>query len=125
MSEIPKNRRKKSKLDIQHNIYKIRKELTSNLMETFAYSEKKFEQHIRAVTDGIKDPEERKKRADLIREREEGFDLMFIQLYTSGLCFHRTAMGNCEQLQVMDREALEDHELATNLFYEPALPGII
>lgn len=39
MSEIPKNRRKKSKLDIQHNIYKIRKELTSNLMETFAYSE--------------------------------------------------------------------------------------
>lgn len=79
MSEIPKNRRKKSKLDIQHNIYKIRKELTSNLMETFAYSEKKFEQHIRAVTDGIKDPEERKKRADLIREREEGFDLMFIQ----------------------------------------------
>lgn len=79
MSEIPLHKRKKSALDIQHNIYKIRRELTLDLMETFGYSKQKFERHVKKAVAFIQDEEQRKEREDQLRRREEGFDLMFIE----------------------------------------------
>ena len=79
MSEIPLHKRKKSPLDVQHNINKIRREITLDLMETFGYSKQKFERHIRKATAFIKDDEDRQAREDQLRQREEGFDVMFIE----------------------------------------------
>ena len=79
MSEIPLHKRKKSSLDVQHNIYKIRREITLNLMETFGYSKQKFERHVKKAVAFIHNDEDRKAREDQLRQREEGFDLMFIE----------------------------------------------
>lgn len=79
MSEIPLHKRKKSSLDVQHNIYKIRREITLNLMETFGYSKQKFERHVKKAVAFIQNDEDRKAREDQLRQREEGFDLMFIE----------------------------------------------
>jgi len=78
-STIPKSKRSKSRLQVQHNIYRIRRNITLNMMETFGYSQKKFEAHIKEVTKGIKDTDERKKRQDVLRQREENFDIVFIE----------------------------------------------
>ena len=64
---------------MQHNIYKIRREITLNLMETFGYSKQKFERHVKKAVAFIQNDEDRKAREDQLRQREEGFDLMFIE----------------------------------------------
>ena len=51
MSDIPKSERSESRLEAQHKAYKIRKMITAELMASFAYSQKKQEKHIKAMTD--------------------------------------------------------------------------
>ena len=79
MSDIPKSERSLSPLRAQHMIYNIRKRITAELMATFGYSQKRFEKHIKAVTDYVKDKAEREELAAKIREQEEDFNLWFIQ----------------------------------------------
>ena len=50
MSNIPKSRRKATSLDALALAQNIRSEITTELMLTFGYSEKRLEQHIRKVT---------------------------------------------------------------------------
>lgn len=79
MSDIPKSERSESSLLAQHMIYKIRKQITAELMATFGYSQKRFEKHIRSVTEHVKDKEEREELAERIRELEEDFNVWFIK----------------------------------------------
>ncbi len=78
MSEVPKGRRNHSKLDAQILASDIRKQLTTELMVTFGYSQKKYEAHIKALTGYIQDPEEREAAAEAIRKQEENFMAWFI-----------------------------------------------
>lgn len=79
MSDIPKSERSESRLEAQHKAYKIRKMITAELMASFAYSQKKQEKHIKAMTEHIKNEEERKATAQKIRALEEDFDTWFIR----------------------------------------------
>lgn len=79
MSEVVKGKRNKSKLEAQHLAIKIRLEIKTELMSSFAYSEKRFEQHIQKITGYIKDDAEREETAKRIRELEENFDVWFIK----------------------------------------------
>jgi hypothetical protein len=63
MSDIPKSERSESRLEAQHKAYKIRKMITAELMASFAYSKKKHEKHIQAMTEHIKNEEEKKDTA--------------------------------------------------------------
>ena len=78
MSEVPKGRRNHSKLDAQILASDIRKQITTELMVTFGYSQKKYETHIKALTDYIQNPEEREAAAKAIRKQEENFMAWFI-----------------------------------------------
>lgn len=98
MSDIPKSERSESRLEAQHKAYKIRKMITAELMASFAYSEKKHEKHIQAMTEHIKNEEERKATAQKIRELEEDFDFWFIRKererildFTQGIASHLRA----------------------------------
>lgn len=79
MSDIPKSKRSESKLEAIHRAYGIRKRIMQELIVSFGYSEKRFEQHITKTTAYIKDDEERKTRQDILREMEKGFDLWVIE----------------------------------------------
>lgn len=79
MSDISKSERSESRLEAQHKAYKIRKMTTAELMTSFAYSQKKQEKHIKAMTEHIKNEEEKKDTAQKIRELEEDFDCWFIR----------------------------------------------
>ena len=79
MSDIPKGKRKLSKLEAVHKAYAIRSRITQELLVSFGYSQKKFENHIKKVTEYIRDPEEREAKADIIREQEQNFNLWMIQ----------------------------------------------
>lgn len=47
MSEVPKGRRNHSKLDAQILASDVRRQITTEIMVTFGYSQKKYEEHIR------------------------------------------------------------------------------
>ena len=98
MSDIPKSERSESRLEAQHKAYKIRKMITAELMASFAYSKKKHEKHIQAMTEHIKNEEEKKDTAQKIRELEEDFDCWFIRKererildFTQGIASHLRA----------------------------------
>ena len=48
-------------------------------MATFAYSSKKLEAHVQAMTEHAQDPEEREKMSKAIRELEDDFSCWFIR----------------------------------------------
>lgn len=79
MSDIPKSERSESSLYAQHLVYKIRKQITAEIMATFGYSQKRFEKHIKSVTEHAAE-EDREELAKRIRELEEDFNIWFIQL---------------------------------------------
>ena len=98
MSDIPKSERSESRLEAQHKAYKIRKMITAELMASFAYSQKKQEKHIKAMTEHITNEEERKATAQKIRELEDDFDTWFIRKererildFTQGISSHLRA----------------------------------
>lgn len=98
MSSIPKIRRSESKLEAIHQAYKIRSQVTQELICSFGYSQKKFERHIKKVTSYIKDVEERNTKQQSLRKLEEGFDLWFIKKerndvlnYAKGIVNHLVA----------------------------------
>ena len=74
MSDIPKSERSQSRLRAQDKAYDIRKRIIAELMASFAYSQKKQEKHIKAMTAHIKDQEAKEATAAKIRELEEDFD---------------------------------------------------
>jgi alanyl-tRNA synthetase len=78
MSEVVKGKRNKSKLEAQHLAIQIRMEIKTELMASFAYSEKRFEKHVQQVTSHIKDGDEREAAVQQIRELEGRFDVWFI-----------------------------------------------
>lgn len=69
MSEVPKGRRNHSKLEAQTLASDIRGQITTEIMVTFGYSQKKYEDHIKAMTGYIQNPEEREAVAETIRKR--------------------------------------------------------
>lgn len=79
MSNIPKSKRSESKLEALHKAYALRRKITGELMATFAYSQKKLDEHIRKMTAFIQDEQEREERCKVIREAEEGFNSWFIR----------------------------------------------
>lgn len=79
MSDIPKSERSESRLKAQHKAYQIRKMIMAELMASFAYSQKRQEKHIAAMTAHIKDPAVKTETAEKIRELEENFDTWFIK----------------------------------------------
>ena len=79
MSDIPKSERSQSRLRAQDKAYDIRKRIIAELMASFAYSQKKQEKHIKAMTAHIKDQETKEATAAKIRELEEDFDSWFIK----------------------------------------------
>lgn len=79
MSDIPKSKRSDSKLEAVHKAYMIRSRITQELLLSFAYSQKKLEDHVKKVTAYISDPQEREARAKVVLEAEENFDLWIIQ----------------------------------------------
>ena len=78
MSEVPKGRRNHSKLEAQTLASDIRGQITTEIMVTFGYSQKKYEDHIKAMTGYIQNPEEREAVAETIRKLEENFEGWFI-----------------------------------------------
>ena len=78
MSEVPKGRRNHSKLEAQTLASDIRGQITTEIMVTFGYSQKKYEEHIKALTGYIQNPEERDAAAETIRKLEENFEGWFI-----------------------------------------------
>lgn len=56
----------------------IRSEITTELMLTFGYSEKRLEQHIRKVTDYIQDDALRERAAAQLRETNQDFSMWFM-----------------------------------------------
>ena len=79
MSDIPKSERSESRLRAQHKAHQIRKMIMAELMASFAYSQKKQEKHIRAMTDHIKDQKTKEDTSEKIRQLEEDFDVWFIK----------------------------------------------
>lgn len=79
MSNIPKSRRKATSLDALALAQNIRSEITTELMLTFGYSEKRLEQHIRKVTDYIQDDALRERAAAQLRETNQDFSMWFIE----------------------------------------------
>lgn len=79
MSDIPKSKRSKSKLEAIHKAYAIRSRITQELLLSFGYSQKRLEQHVKTVTAYIKDEKERENKAKVIKELEEDFDLWIIK----------------------------------------------
>ncbi len=78
MSSIPKSKRSKSQLEALHEAYMLRWKITAELMASFAYSQRKQEQHIQKLTRHIPDAEARKEAANAIRETEQNFAGWFI-----------------------------------------------
>lgn len=79
MSNISKSRRKATSLDALALAQNIRSEITTELMLTFGYSEKRLEQHIRKVTDYIQDDALRERAAAQLRETNQDFSMWFIE----------------------------------------------
>ncbi len=99
MSDIVKSKRTDSKLKAQHQCYRLRKMITTELMNSFGYSSKKLEKHIRAMTSYIKDDTVRAETADRIRELEEDFSCWFIKEERSRILSH------CQDISVHIRKA--------------------
>lgn len=59
--------------------YAIRRRITAELMASFALSQKRIEEHIKAMTKGIADKGEREATAQKIRELEEDRNIWFIK----------------------------------------------
>lgn len=79
MSEVVKGKRSESRLEAQHLAIQIRLRIKSELMVTFAYSQKRFETHLRKATEYIQNSTERDAVKQRFREMEEGFDIWFIE----------------------------------------------
>ncbi len=79
MSDIPKSKRKATTLDAQALAYSIRSEITTELMLTFGYSEKRLKQHLEKVTVCYPEGEAREKAIDKLLVTEKDFHMWFIE----------------------------------------------
>ena len=79
MSDIPKSERSESSLETQHLVYALRRRITTELLTSFGYSEKKLEEHVRKVTAYIKDKEERKARQEMRLAMMQEFSMWLIE----------------------------------------------
>ena len=79
MSNIPKSKRSESKLEALHRAYELRRKITVELMATFGYSQRKFEEYVNKMTSYIQDAEERAAMSKVIREVQDNFNSWFIR----------------------------------------------
>lgn len=79
MSDIPKSERSESSLETQHLVYALRRRITTELLTSFGYSEKKLEEHVRKVTAYIKGKEERKARQEMLLAMMQEFSMWLIE----------------------------------------------
>ena len=79
MSNIPKSKRQKSDLQVMHLCYQIRSRITTELMQTFGYSEKHLEAHIKRTTSYIRATDEREEAQSRMREMNAHFSMWFIE----------------------------------------------
>lgn len=79
MSNIPKSKRAKSRLEALHRGYELRRKITAELLASFGYSQKKLEAHVKRMVSHVEDPDEREAMARKIREVEEDFSMWFIR----------------------------------------------
>ena len=79
MSDIPKSERSESSLETQHLVYALRRKITTELLTSFGYSEKKLEEHVKRVTAYIKDKEERKARQEMLLVLMQDFSMWLIE----------------------------------------------
>ena len=79
LSNIPKSQRPKSKLETLHKGYALRRRITAELMGSFAYSQRKQEEHITRMTSHLQDEKEREEMSAKIRRLEEDFSMWFIK----------------------------------------------
>lgn len=75
---IPKHERSPSKLEAQHMSRKINLDINTELARNFGFSEKKFEEHIEAITKAIPPGPDREQKVQQIREAEREFYLWLI-----------------------------------------------
>lgn len=79
MSDIPKSKRRATTLDAQSLAYNLRSEITTELMLTFGYSEKKLKQHLEKVTVCFPEGEMREKAVEKLLATEQDFSMWFIE----------------------------------------------
>ena len=79
LSNIPKSQRPKSKLEAIHKGYALRRRITAELMSSFAYSQRKHEEHIARMTSHLQDEKAREEMSAKIRQLEEDFSIWFIK----------------------------------------------
>lgn len=83
MSDIPKSKRKKSKLQASVDALNIRTELGNELLMSFALSPKRMTSAVEKATRGIKSPEEKAARAEIVQKAYDGFAPWFIERHRS------------------------------------------
>lgn len=79
MSSIPKSNRSQSKLEAIHKAYQIRSRITTELLLSFGYSQKKLEKDIHKATSYIKDPGEKEEAQKRLEEMNANFSCWLIQ----------------------------------------------
>lgn len=70
MSDVKKSKRKKSRLDTLDLAYDLRQQMTTEIMATFALSQKRLEQHLNAMVKGMGNKDEREALKKQIAEIE-------------------------------------------------------
>lgn len=73
MSDIPVSKRKESRLQAQHEAYKVRKTMTEELMRNFGLTQKRLKEYIEKRTAYIQDEAERTQEQAALRMRIEDF----------------------------------------------------
>lgn len=79
MSDIPKSKRTKSNLEAHHQAIRIRKMLSMELLNSFAYCPKRLEAEIQRQTASINDPDQRAAAADAMRKTRGEYAVWFIK----------------------------------------------
>lgn len=111
MSEIPKSRRKESKLEVIHKAYRLRSRITNELICSFGYSQKKYEAHLNKAVRHIRDETEREEKKESLRKIEENFDFWIIEKerddilhYAKGIVNHLISANTIYPVNVLEYE---------------------
>lgn len=79
MSDIPKSKRAKSPLEAQHKAINLRRMISTELLNSFAFSQKRMEAMIRKQTAYIRDPAHKEEVSAALRDLENDYAGWFIK----------------------------------------------
>lgn len=135
MSDIPVGKRSKSKLEAQHNAYKIRKTLTMELMRNFGVTQEMLDQYVLKSVAHIKDDTKRMREAQALKQRIADFihdERKDVKRLLTGISGHLRAANTivpmhyaewCERRVELDRAMAYCNRLQDELQYiATALP---